>query len=258
MTGQQQIEQLFADFQALHPNNREAFDPTIDNLLRWEYSVRTARERGEIVTKPFERPNDNRSRQFANSRRVASFQQFPTLTQNKYFEIAALFPGRRVYATGSRVTGEFIELGANEKVKKMRADLLKKNVAVSDYDFTIDFEPGDDLEKMRSVVPPGFDLVQNVPPGEPKILIPMWDFTKIPPDRHGEIVEMVEQKQWGRLMDIHNEFGLSSQTLCCNDESAKRWFTWAIENGLIERQPGNPNLPKMKNPPPPPQKHIAG
>jgi len=241
MTGQQQIEQLFADFQALHPNNRESFDPTIDNLLRWEYAVRTARERGTIATKPFDRPNDTRSRQFANSRRVTTFKQFPTLTQNKYLEIAALFPGRRVYATGSRVTGEFIDIGANEKVKKMRADLLKKETNVSDYDFTIDFEPGDDLEKMRAIVPPGFDLVQNVPTGEPKILIPMWDFSKIPADRHGEIVDMVERQQWGRLMDIHNEFGLSAQTLCCNNESAKRWFTWAVEKGVIVRPQNTAN-----------------
>ena len=235
MTGQEQIEKLFADFQALHPNNREKFDPTIDNLIRWEYAVRIARERAAIATEPFDRPNDTRSRRYANSRRVATFKQFPALTQNKYMEIAALFPGRRVYATGSRVTGEFIDIGANEKVKKMRADLLKKDVPVSDYDFTIDFEPGDDLEKMRAIVPPGFDLVQNVPTGEPKILIPMWDFSKIPADRHGEIVDMVERQQWGRLMDIHNEFGLSNQTLCCNNESAKRWFTWAVEKGVIVR-----------------------
>lgn len=245
MTGQQQIEQLFADFQALHPNNRETFNPTFDNLLRWEHAVRTTRQRAAIKTEPFSLPDDRRSRQFANSRRVATFQRFPTLTQNKYLEIASMFPGRRVYATGSRVTGEFIDLGATEKVVKMRADLLKKDVAVSDYDFTIDFEPGDDLEKIRAMIPPGFDLVQNVPTGEPKILIPMWDFTKIPADRHGEIVDMVEREQWGRLMDIHNEFGLSAQTLCCDNESAKRWFTWAVENGLIQRttniQTQNPN-----------------
>lgn len=239
MTGQQQIEKLFADFQALHPNNNEPFNPTFDNLLRWEYAVRTTRQRAAVQTEPFALPDARQSRQFANSRRVATFQRFPTLTQNKYLEIASMFPGRRVYATGSRVTGEFIDLGATEKVVKMRADLLKKNVPVSDYDFTIDFEPGDDLEKIRATIPPGFDLVQNVPTGEPKILIPMWDFTKIPADRHGEIVDMVERQQWGRLMDIHNEFGLSAQTLCCNNESAKRWFTWAVENGLIQRPANN-------------------
>jgi hypothetical protein len=234
MTGQEQIEQLFADFKALHPNNREPFDPTFDNLVRWEQAVRNARQRQGAETKPFNVPDGSKSRQFADLRMVSSFDQFPAPTKKRYMEIAAMFPGRRVYATGSRVTGEYVDEGAQDIVLKMRADLLKKPVKESDYDFTLDFEPGEDIEKLRASLPQWADLVQRLPEGEPKILIPMWDFTKIPAERHAEIADMVAKKQWGRLMDIHNEYRLTEQTMCCNSDAARRWFTWAVENGVIK------------------------
>ena len=135
MTGQEQIEKLFADFQALHPNNREKFDPTIDNLIRWEYAVRIARERAAIATEPFDRPNDTRSRRYANSRRVATFKQFPALTQNKYmatprgvFELKYFFTNALPSASGAEGVST---LAVRERIKAL-VDQEKQTQILSD------------------------------------------------------------------------------------------------------------------------------
>jgi hypothetical protein len=236
MTGQEQIQNLYNQFKALHPNNKEPFVASLQNMLRWDYAVKLATLRSEKKNVAFAFPDNRDALTFAKTRSVSAFSQFPKATQDKYLQIAALFPGRKVYATGSRVTGEYADEGSGEKVEKMRADLLKKNTKVSDFDFTIDFEPGDLLEKFKMKIPAGFDLIVNVPEGEPKILIHMWDFEKIPKDRHNEIIDLVNRRQWSRLMDIHNEFELSPQTLCCNSKSAEKWFTWAVKEGVIKQQ----------------------
>lgn len=50
------------------------------------------------------------------------------------------------------------------------------------------------------------DLVAKVPNGEPKIEIPMWDFSKLPTELWNDVVELVRTGQWGKLMAIHNDW----------------------------------------------------
>lgn len=236
MDANAQILELFEVFKELHPNNSERFAPSIENAMRWRYAINAAHQRGATMPKDFVLPDSSLSILFANSRRILRFESFPMTTQEVYKRVAALFPGRKVYAVGSRVSGEYIDETSGEKVKQMRSDLMKKPTTVSDYDFTLDLLPGESVESIRSLLPKGVDFVAHHPKSDPKLLIPMWDFSKLPVERHNEVIELFEKKQWGKLMDIHNEFQLSEQTLCCNSKSAQKWFAWAIENQIIRKQ----------------------
>lgn len=239
MDAQQQMRQLFDEFKQLHPNNEDEFNPTLDNLLRWQHAIGLAKERLSIHTTPFDLPDDSIAKRIAAKRAITDFQDFPELVKNKYWELAFLFPNRQVYAIGSRVTGEWIDKDAHHEfadLMAMRKSLMKKETDESDYDFTLDYKECDDIDSIRSKMPKGFDFLQILSDEEPKILIPMWDFTKIPKERINEVIDLVEGGQWGALMDIHNEYQLSAQTLCCNSDPAKKWFTWAVEKKIIERQ----------------------
>ncbi|MGL4640879.1 MAG: hypothetical protein ACRCVX_14240 [Shewanella sp.] len=227
---------IYDRFIELHPNSDEAYSEDFECLARWHYANIAAESRMNDALQLFKFPESGGAIDLAKSRSVSSFEQFPKETQEKYKRLAASLSHRAVYAVGSRVNGDYIDQGeTDQRVIDMRALMMKKETLESDYDFTLDINEGENLDNLFDSIPKGFDLVVNLPPDEQKILIPMWDFSKLPKDRHNEVIEIVENQQWGRLMDIHNEYGLSNQTLCCTHEPAKQWFTWAIENNLISR-----------------------
>lgn len=235
MTAEQQIRDIYDRFIAAHPNSRETFVPTLENLMRWQWSIQQAENRRPSDEQLFDVGDTRGSVAFAKSRSVKKFGQLPPMTRERFLLLASLFPGRKVYATGSRITGEYIDKDSPKKVIKMRTDLLKKETVSSDYDVTLDFKNDDDVNELKKRLPEFGDLVLNVPSTEPKIEIPMWDFTKLPREKFNEVVELVESKQWGKLMAIHNEFGLSETFFCCDAKPSERWFTWAVENKIIQK-----------------------
>lgn len=252
MTAKKQLDDLFARFKELHPNNREEFDPTLDNVRRWQWSVNQAEIRETTERQDFAMPaGQPRAKALARSRAVGSFGRLSAMAKSKFLYLAALFPGRKVYATGSRITGEYVDEDSPGTIRQMRVDLLKKETTSSDYDITLDFTPDDDVDALLALLPSWGDLIVRVPDGEPKIEIPMWDFTKLPADIHDEVVDLVERKQWGALMAIHNDFGLTDTVFCCDSRPAQEWFTYAVEKGIIQRKPV-PDRPTAPAPKPEP------
>lgn len=233
-----QVRQLFEDFKRLHPNAIDTYEPTVENVRRWHWAVNEAIGRNEKAKdeQAFGLPDDRDARILARSRAVGTFSRFQPMTKDRFLTLASLFPGRRVYATGSRLTGEYIDKDSPGKIQKMRAALLKADKVESDYDVTLDWMADDKFDDFKKLMPEWGDLVMNVPKGEPKIEIPMWDFSKLPVDLHAVVVDLVERKQWGQLMNIHNEYRLSDVTFCCDSKPAERWFTWAVANGVIKKQ----------------------
>ena len=106
---------------------------------------------------------------------------------------------------------------------------------VSDYDITLEVFPGEDIDQLRKVLPKGADLVRPQA-GARKLPIPMWDFSKLPTSEHNNVLELFSRNAWGALMKIHNDYKLSSTVFCCNDAPVRRWFSYAIENGIIKAQ----------------------
>jgi hypothetical protein len=234
MTAEQQIRDLFDRFVSIHPNTREPFVATLENLQRWQWSITEHEKRHTGDETVFGVADKRSATAFAKSRSVTTFARLPTSTREKFLTLASLFPGRKVFAVGSRINGEFIDKDSPKKVTQMRIDLLKKKTEQSDFDITFDMVPNENLDDIKSLLPSWGDYVVNVPKNESKIEIPMWDFSKLPPHRFNEIIELVGAKQWGKLMSIHNEFSLSDTFFCCDSKPAERWFKWAIENKIIQ------------------------
>lgn len=230
----EQVKELFEKYKRLYPKSEDKFVFSADNLKKWAYLIKQAEQRQLMHFKLYQFPEATEEvLKFVDSRAVFSFYQFPKETQNKYMQIAAIFSFRKVYAVGSRVNGDYICQDASNKEKEMRRILCKKNVLQSDYDFVLDFKKQDDLKKIKALIPSGFDLVINHPETERKILVPMWNFSKIPVSRHDEILRLIEQKQWVKLMAIHNEYQLSDHVFCCDSKPAMKWFKWAAENNIF-------------------------
>lgn len=251
MTANEQLVDLFDRFKQAYPHSIETYNPTMDNVRRWQWSLQQADIRQTTERKDFTMPSGQpRAKALARSRAVGVFSRLPALDRGKFLYLAALFPGRRVYATGSRTNGEWVDADSPGSIRQMRADLLKKDVVASDYDIALDFTPDDDIDALRKLLPPWGDLIVRVPDGEPKIEIPMWDFSKLPVELHDEIVDLVERHQWGQLMAIHNDYGLTDTMFCCDHRPAQEWFTYAVNKGIIKRKetPPVPERPTT-NPP---------
>lgn len=230
-----QIKQLFDKFKELHPLSKEEYNPTIENISRWRWMVKSSEN--PVIHKPFELADikdRKRAESIAESRAVGVFSRMPVSTQRKFMRITSIFTGRIVYACGSRVTGHWIDKGCGEEVMFMRKTLLRKDTEVSDYDIFIEPNEGDDILQMRSMLPSYADLVLILPHGEPKILIDMWNFDNLPKSEHNAAIEAYNKKQWGVLMEMHNKYQLSNVTFCCDHAPAKLWFEWAIQNGKIK------------------------
>jgi hypothetical protein len=77
------------------------------------------------------------------------------------------------------------------------------------------------------------DYIHHKNPNDHKILIPMWDFSKLPDDKKQEARELFAAQKWGLLMKMHNNYGLSENQYCCDEQPIIKWFKWAIDNGKI-------------------------
>lgn len=232
MTATEQSQNLYAEFRALNPNSEETYNPTLPNLQRWHWHVNEAKFRpqyekivpGQIQTA---------DARFANARKFKAFKQMPEYMRKRFLQLAALYMGRDVYAVGSRVTGEWIEVDSPPEVARMREGLGKAPKLESDYDIWFQMSDGEDRDELIKMLPPWGDLLPHGVPDNQRILIPMWNWDKLPKSEHANAIELFNAGRWGALMAIHNKYNLSPQTLCCNDAPVREWFGWAISNEII-------------------------
>lgn len=78
-------------------------------------------------------------RELIKGRKVSDWSQFPQGTKDVYLSIARCFPGIQVYACGSRVAGDYIDLQDGEERRELRLR-LGKGRPVSDFDFVVSFD----------------------------------------------------------------------------------------------------------------------
>lgn len=224
---------IFDKFKTAYPNNREDYIPTPSNIARWDWHLKNTPQRvhgGKVE------PNPDAIR-IAQDRRVKSFEEMPEDTKEKYLVLASLFPGRQIWACGSRVSGEFIGSEFPDRsfsIRWMRKELGRAEKPQSDYDFWMPLLPGENRVEIMMLLPSWADLLPHGVPDEQKILVPMWDFDKLPKEEHGRVLEAYRLNRTAELMQIHNKYKLSPTHYCCNSKPVVRWFKWAIDEGLIK------------------------
>jgi hypothetical protein len=235
MTSTDQAAAVFNKFKELHPNNKENFDPTLQNMMRWHYHIKEAEAKKQ--RQHIEINDDPQAQREESARAFKSFDEMPAYMQEKYLQLAMLFPGRVVYAAGSRVMGGYVEEWSTDAIRRMRKKLRKAPKVSSDYDIYIEPKDGEQVDELKNRLPEWADLLIR-PEGSEKIKIPMWDFSRLPLSEHARAIQLYNEQRWGLLMRMHNDYQLSPETYCCNTEPVKKWFKYGIENGFIQ-QPSN-------------------
>ena len=64
-----------------------------------------------------------------------------------------------------------------------------------------------------------------------------WDWSKLPEHRHADAIRFYESRNGGKLMELHNEYQLSSELYCCtvHEIYVIKWFQYGIDNGHIRK-----------------------
>lgn len=207
----------------MHPLNAETFNPTEDNIRRWlwhlkEYGARPVFEKFEFDFSALDR--------LRSRRRIRLFSQFPKDTMLVYQRIASCYPWAQVYAVGSRVRGDYAD--GKKKTAEARSSGGKAN-KWSDYDYWVATD-----KPPAHLLPGGADHVRCRVPAHEKILVPMWDFSKLPDHEHQNVRRLLQTNDLVALVRIHDKYRLSANVYCCDLISAQRWFAWAVENNLVK------------------------
>lgn len=219
-------------FKQVCQNTKERFNPTPANVRRWRWHIKEETKKKQEVeqTKKWERDLPQSFLKLIEKRRVRCWEDFDEKTQGVYRHIADLFPGSDVYACGSRVRGDYTEYLDQPEVKEWRKRAGKAEKERSDYDF---FAPLNAI--CYGEIPEYADRLRHGIPENEKILIPMvaWDFTKLPEDQHGRIIELYNAGRWNELAALHDKYKLSPYDYCCDLSGLKRWYKYGIESGKI-------------------------
>jgi len=234
---EEQARELFDRFKDIHPNNNEAFVLNLENLQRWQWHVKEASVKPEFEQVGKTGPSIHAER-LEKSRSFTSFAQLPAYMQDRFLRISAAVPGLQFYATGSRIKGGFIEPWSGREIKKLRGELGLPDKNESDYDVSVDIPAGSPftLAQIREKVGVLGDVVTGVP-ADQKIVIPMWDFSRLPASEYNRVLDLFAASNWGELMKVHNQYALSMNVYCCDEKPIIRYFSWAIEDAkIITRQ----------------------
>ena len=215
-------------FRMLHPLSREPFVDTPENRRRWLYHIDIADSMARLDAI---RTADSLSPKI-KSRSVSEFHEMRAYTRHIYGCIADCFPGIQVYAVGSRVNGDYVDADSPAEIRRARREAGKAEKHESDFDFWI-------AERVSPVgyLPMLSDRLFYLPPGEKKILVPMWDFSKLPESEHALAIEATQNARVGALILLHDQYRLSPYSYCgCGDEKAVlAHFQKAIQDGKIKK-----------------------
>lgn len=214
---------VFEQFQHIHPLSREEYRPTAENVRRWQWHI-NARNNGPATLPYF--VDTSALEVLRQNRGVSNFKDFPRATQVFYNLIASCFPGRPVFACGSRVRGDYLDETLDTTTARRSGGKAGK---VSDFDFWV----GDNSPEAYPL-PPGADRARCRIPESEKVLLPMWDFSKLPDHEHANVIRLLGTNDLWALAEIHNRYNLSERHICCDVLTAQRWFAWAVSQGIIK------------------------
>lgn len=223
---------LYDDFMAICGNSSEPFNPTKANVQRWAWHIRENKANVALLEQSVKWAQNLPADfvQLIERRRVIRWSDFPARTQSIYLSIAQNFPAEAVFACGSRVRGDYVEIDDPGVVRQWRAMAGKADKLVSDFDFYVSLSavPVDPL-------PDYCDRLRHGIPEAEKILVPMepWDFSKLPAHEHARVVQFVRQGAWRELVFIHDKYQLSPYEFCCDIEPLKKWFRWAVRTNVV-------------------------
>lgn len=227
---------LYDEYKRLYPNSIGTFSMNEQKIALWRWSIKHDSMRVKSVEIDTTPPQS--ATELMQRRKVNHFCDLPEFTKRVYLCAADFFAGVQLYASGSRVNGDYIDADSPIAVLDMRRALGKSEKQISDFDFTFKDHRNQlsQAEQCKKFIQQQFQVNTDVCPFamvEHKIPVPMWDFDKLTEEQKRQARALFLEKRWGALMKLHNHWKLSPNQYCCNETPIIRWFTWAYENGKI-------------------------
>jgi predicted nucleotidyltransferase len=154
-----------------------------------------------------------------NGRGVSRFEDFPENTRIAYEAIAKRFPDVQVYACGSRVRGDYVEIDSPASILEARRLAGMRNKPYSDYDFVV----ADHKTQPIYDLPAFADRVYMSLPENEMVAVPIaqrwkdspYDFEKIPKEEYAGILTALRARNGEYLREIHDRYKLSEYSYCC-------------------------------------------
>lgn len=220
--------QVFLEFKEACPASKEGFEPSAANRHRWLHHI-------QAVNKTHGFPKVERDcaalDELRRERKVSSIEQMPWYIASRYIQIAGCFPGFEVFACGSRVRGGYVDAWDSEEIRAARCAAGMSPKQASDFDFWV--RPA---ARQVGELPKRAERVRCIVPESEKILVPMWDFKKLPVGEYARVLELLAARDVEGLKLIHDQFQLSPNNYCCNLQPIENWFLYAAQNGLLQTE----------------------
>lgn len=103
-------------------------------------------------------------------RGVKTFEEMPLYVRRVYLGVAKCFPSVQVWATGSRVRGDYVEPGDGVEVRDARVAAGMKDKQESDFDFLV----LDSTAQPVCELPENTERVRVRVPENEMVAIPIW------------------------------------------------------------------------------------
>jgi len=194
------------------PNSDEQYSDDPAAVRRWKWHI----ERMESIPKhePFFVPAY--VREFFEQRAAKTWDDLPIYARIWYDYVKCFYPDVDVYAVGSFVNGDYVTKHCPPFVRWYRQLAGKSDKIESDYDYYT-------AAPINPDAPNWSDYVRYIP-GDKMILIPMWNFEKLPESEREKVAEYIENNQWSNVVAINNKYAVSTHPVCCDINPLKSYY----------------------------------
>lgn len=212
--------QIYDRFKQLCPNSPDEYTTHPQAVKRWEWHILQAEkvEQYEAVQPPAHVVD------FFAKRAVNDWADLPEIARRKFDIVKCYYPEHDVYAAGSYVNGDYITPFCPQFVKQYRG-AIGKTKAESDFDYFTN-------APLNPKAPDWSDKIRYVP-GDKMILVPMWDFEKIPAHQRARIGNLIATNQWAELAQENNRYGVSTYPVCCDLNPMKNYYMSKYATGFF-------------------------
>ena len=212
--------ELYSRFKQVCPNSTEQYtnDPKAASRWAWHILQFQKMEQHEPVQVPAY------IQQFFEKRAANKWNDLPEFARRKYDILKCYYPNHDIYAAGSYVNGDYVTPFCLPFVGTYRL-AIGKTKEESDFDYYTE-------APLNPKAPKWSDRIRYVP-GDKMILIPMWDFTKIPEDQRARIGKLIETNQWAELAQENNRYQVSTYPVCCDLNPMKNYYLSKYATGFF-------------------------
>jgi len=220
-------DQLYKQYNELYPAAKDEYNPTAENVRKWRNAIEAKRKVGNLAR--YERDITG-IEQLRAERGAKMYEGMAQNARKVYQALKEQYIGTNIFACGSRVRGDYVDMwdmeGSNVRRARIAAGMPDKKE--SDFDFWLSGN-----YETKQGVPPICDRVRCMVPLNEMIMLPEWDFSKLPANEHERVAQLIHNETWRDLLHVHDKYQLSPYSYCCDLEGFKKWWRYAIDTGKI-------------------------